>query len=145
MSAGLWLSHEAGHAVSAWFLRWAEPLLKVSIVPRGSAALGFAQYLPSENLLMSTEQMQDMICMALGGRAAEQLMLGRITTGKNPCSFLRHVTQLGVPYLDLNGQILQKQQIRLSTSRVFANAASPGMCLQKLPNSSGLLCVYCKA
>lgn len=73
--------HEAGHAVSAWFLRWAEPLLKVSIVPRGSAALGFAQYLPSENLLMSTEQMQDMICMALGGRAAEQLMLGRITTG----------------------------------------------------------------
>lgn len=76
--------HEAGHAVSAWFLRWAEPLLKVSIVPRGSAALGFAQYLPSENLLMTTEQMEDMICMALGGRAAEQLMLGRITTGGIP-------------------------------------------------------------
>ena len=74
--------HEAGHAVAAWFLRWAEPLLKVSIVPRGSAALGFAQYLPSENLLMTTEQMDDMICMALGGRAAEQIMLGRITTGK---------------------------------------------------------------
>ena len=73
--------HEAGHAVAAWFLRWAEPLLKVSIVPRGSAALGFAQYLPSENLLMNMEQMQDMICMALGGRAAEQIMLGRITTG----------------------------------------------------------------
>ena len=73
--------HEAGHAVAAWFLRWAEPLLKVSIVPRGSAALGFAQYLPSESLLMSTEQMNDMICMALGGRAAEQLLLGRITTG----------------------------------------------------------------
>ena len=73
--------HEAGHAVAAWFLRWAEPLLKVSIVPRGSAALGFAQYLPSENLLMNTEQMEDMICMALGGRAAEQIMLGRITTG----------------------------------------------------------------
>lgn len=73
--------HEAGHAVAAWFLRWAEPLLKVSIVPRGSAALGFAQYLPSENLLMTTEQMEDMICMALGGRAAEQLLLGRITTG----------------------------------------------------------------
>lgn len=74
--------HEAGHAVAAWFLRWAEPLLKVSIVPRGSAALGFAQYLPSENLLMTTEQMEDMICMALGGRAAEQIMLGRITTGE---------------------------------------------------------------
>lgn len=74
--------HEAGHAVAAWFLRWAEPLLKVSIVPRGSAALGFAQYLPNENLLMTTEQMEDMICMALGGRAAEQIMLGRITTGE---------------------------------------------------------------
>ena len=74
--------------MSAWFLRWAEPLLKVSIVPRGSAALGFAQYLPSENLLMSTEQMQDMICMALGGRAAEQIMLGKITTGMAHCLLL---------------------------------------------------------
>jgi len=47
--------HEAGHAVVGWFLEHAEPLLKVSIVPRGSAALGFAQYLPNENLLMTTE------------------------------------------------------------------------------------------
>ena len=46
--------HEAGHAVAAWFLEHAEPLLKVSIVPRGTAALGFAQYLPSENVLMTT-------------------------------------------------------------------------------------------
>lgn len=46
---------------------------QVSIVPRGSAALGFAQYLPNENVLMTTEQMNDMICMALGGRAAEQV------------------------------------------------------------------------
>ncbi|KAK9810016.1 hypothetical protein WJX72_003395 [[Myrmecia] bisecta] len=73
--------HEAGHAVVAWFLEHAEPLLKVSIVPRGSAALGFAQYLPSENLLMNTHQMLDMTCMALGGRAAEQIMLGKISTG----------------------------------------------------------------
>ena len=73
--------HEAGHAVAAWFLEHAEPLLKVSIVPRGSAALGFAQYLPSENLLMTQEQMLDMTCMALGGRASEQVMLGRISTG----------------------------------------------------------------
>ena len=55
--------------------------LQVSIVPRGSAALGFAQYLPSENLLMTTEQMRDMTCMALGGRAAEQVLLGKISTG----------------------------------------------------------------
>jgi ATP-dependent Zn protease len=73
--------HEAGHAVAAWFLQHAEPLLKVSIVPRGSAALGFAQYLPSENLLMTTEQIADMTCMALGGRAAEQILLGKISTG----------------------------------------------------------------
>ena len=74
--------HEAGHAVAAWFLEHAEPLLKVSIVPRGSAALGFAQYLPSENMLMTVEQMLDMTCMALGGRAAEQVMLGKISTGE---------------------------------------------------------------
>ena len=82
--------HEAGHAVAAWFLEHAEPLLKVSIVPRGSAALGFAQYLPSENLLMTVPQMTDMMCMALGGRAAEQVMLGKISTGVPflllPCS-----------------------------------------------------------
>ncbi len=76
--------HEAGHAVAAWFLEYAEPLLKVSIVPRGSAALGFAQYLPSENMLMTMEQMADMTCMALGGRAAEQVMLGKISTGRQP-------------------------------------------------------------
>jgi len=73
--------HEAGHAVVGWFLEHAEPLLKVSIVPRGTAALGFAQYLPNENLLMSPEQMNDMTCMTLGGRAAEQVMLGKISTG----------------------------------------------------------------
>ena len=73
--------HEAGHAGAAWFLEHAEPLLKVSIVPRGSAALGFAQYLPNENLLMTVQQMSDMMCMALGGRAAEQVLLGKISTG----------------------------------------------------------------
>lgn len=67
--------HEAGHAVTGWFLEHAEPLLKVSIVPRGTAALGFAQYLPNENLLMTKEQLLDMTCMTLGGRAAEQVMI----------------------------------------------------------------------
>lgn len=86
--------HEAGHAVAAWFLEHAEPLLKVSIVPRGSAALGFAQYLPSENLLMTVPQMTDMMCMALGGRAAEQVMLGKISTGET----LVHVA---LPLLDV--------------------------------------------
>ncbi|KAK3016419.1 hypothetical protein RJ639_007066 [Escallonia herrerae] len=61
--------HEAGHAVAGWFLEHAEPLLKVTIVPCGTAALGFAQYVPNENLLMTKEQLFDMTCMTLGGRA----------------------------------------------------------------------------
>lgn len=73
--------HEAGHAVTGWFLEHAEPLLKVSIVPRGTAALGFAQYVPNENLLYTKEQLFDMTCMTLGGRAAEQVLLGKISTG----------------------------------------------------------------
>ncbi|KAM7522173.1 hypothetical protein LguiA_012075 [Lonicera macranthoides] len=73
--------HESGHAVVGWFLEHAEPLLKVTIVPRGTAALGFAQYVPNENLLMTKEQLFDMTCMTLGGRAAEQVIVGRISTG----------------------------------------------------------------
>ncbi|XP_062084991.1 ATP-dependent zinc metalloprotease FTSH 10, mitochondrial-like [Humulus lupulus] len=73
--------HESGHAVAGWFLEYAEPLLKVTIVPRGTAALGFAQYVPNENLLMTKEQLFDMTCMTLGGRAAEQVILGKISTG----------------------------------------------------------------
>ncbi|KAG6693035.1 hypothetical protein I3842_10G143700 [Carya illinoinensis] len=67
--------HESGHAVAGWFLEHAEPLLKVTIVPRGTAALGFAQYVPNENLLMTKEQLFDVTCMTLGGRAAEQVIL----------------------------------------------------------------------
>ncbi|KAE8704526.1 ATP-dependent zinc metalloprotease FTSH 3 [Hibiscus syriacus] len=73
--------HESGHAVTGWFLEHAEPLLKVTIVPRGTAALGFAQYVPNENLLMTKEQLFDVTCMTLGGRAAEQVLLGKISTG----------------------------------------------------------------
>lgn len=65
--------HESGHAVAGWFLEHADPLLKVSIVPRGTAALGFAQYVPNEDLLLTKEQLFDMTCMTLGGRAAEQV------------------------------------------------------------------------
>ena len=73
--------HEAGHAVVGWFLEHAEPLLKVSIVPRGAAALGFAQYLPNENLLATEAQLVDTMCMTLGGRAAEQLVFAAVSTG----------------------------------------------------------------
>ena len=61
--------HEAGHAVAGWFLEHADPLLKVTIVPRGKGSLGYAQYLPKEISLHSTEAIVDMMCMALGGHA----------------------------------------------------------------------------
>jgi len=73
--------HEAGHAVCGWFLQHAHPLLKVSIIPRGGGALGYAQYLPKEDYLHSTSQLFDMMCMTLGGRAAEQVFFNSITTG----------------------------------------------------------------
>ena len=73
--------HEAGHAVAGWFLEHAHPLLKVSIIPRGAGALGYAQYLPKEKFLQSTGEMQDMMCMTLGGRVAEQIFFDSMTTG----------------------------------------------------------------
>ncbi|KAJ7374721.1 AFG3-like protein 2 [Desmophyllum pertusum] len=72
--------HEAGHAVAGWFLEHADPLLKVSIIPRGKG-LGYAQYLPREQYLYSTEQLLDRMCMTLGGRVSEQIFFDRITTG----------------------------------------------------------------
>eukprot|EP00003_Mantamonas_plastica_P024890 TRINITY_DN4748_c0_g1_i3.p1 TRINITY_DN4748_c0_g1~~TRINITY_DN4748_c0_g1_i3.p1 ORF type:complete len:382 (-),score=147.47 TRINITY_DN4748_c0_g1_i3:14-1159(-) len=73
--------HEAGHAVAGWYLEHADPLLKVSIVPRGNGALGYAQYLPTERNLYTKDQLLDMMCMTLGGRASENINFGRITTG----------------------------------------------------------------
>jgi len=98
--------HEAGHAVAGWFLEHTEPLLKVSIVPRGTAALGFAQYLPNENLLMTEQQMDDMMCMTLGGRAAEQVMLGRITTGaQNDLEKVTRMTYARVAVYGMNRKV----------------------------------------
>uniref|UniRef100_A0A8C4H7L8 AAA+ ATPase domain-containing protein n=1 Tax=Dicentrarchus labrax TaxID=13489 RepID=A0A8C4H7L8_DICLA len=82
--------HEAGHAVAGWFLEHADPLLKVSIVPRGKG-LGYAQYLPKEQYLFTREQLFDRMCMMLGGRVAEQIFFRRITTGAQ--DDLRKVTQ----------------------------------------------------
>ena len=72
--------HEAGHATVSWMLEHASPLIKVTIVPRGRS-LGAAWYLPEERQLTTTEQMLDEICSALGGRAAEDLFFGSISTG----------------------------------------------------------------
>ncbi|KAI8058322.1 peptidase family M41-domain-containing protein [Syncephalis plumigaleata] len=73
--------HEAGHAVAGWFLRYADPLLKVSIIPRGIGALGYAQYLPKDQYLYSTQQLLDRMCMTLGGRVSEEIFFDTITTG----------------------------------------------------------------
>ncbi len=73
--------HEAGHAICGWYLEHADPLLKVTIIPRGEAALGYAQYLPKEQYLYRTEQLYDMMCMTLGGRVAEDIVFNKISTG----------------------------------------------------------------
>ncbi|CAJ0936117.1 unnamed protein product, partial [Mesorhabditis belari] len=73
--------HEAGHALVGWMLEHTDALLKVTIIPRTSAALGFAQYCPRDKKLFTKEELFERMCMMLGGRAAENLKFGRITTG----------------------------------------------------------------
>jgi cell division protease FtsH len=93
--------HEAGHAIAGWFLEHADPLLKVSIVPRGVAALGYAQYLPKEQYLYRTEQLLDSMCMTLGGRAAEQIFFGKISTGAQ--NDLERITKLAYSMITMYG------------------------------------------
>lgn len=84
--------HEAGHAICGWYLEFAHPLVKVTIVPRGLAALGYAQYLPKEQYITRKEKLLDDICMTLGGRAAESVVFDKISTGAQ--SDLDHITKL---------------------------------------------------
>lgn len=93
--------HEAGHAVAGWYLEHADPLVKVTIVPRGVAALGYAQYLPREQYLYRTEQLFDEMCMTLGGRAAEDVIFGKISTGA--LSDLERVTKLAYSMVTMYG------------------------------------------
>ena len=93
--------HEAGHAVAGWFLQHAYPLLKVTIVPRGTAALGYAQYTPKEQYLHRTEDLIHRICMALGGRASEEIFFGKISTGA--ASDLQNVTQIAYSMVTVYG------------------------------------------
>lgn len=76
--------HEAGHAICGWYFQYADPLLKVSIIPRGSGALGYAQYLPAgggDMVLMNMKQMMDRMAMTLGGRVSEELHFETVTSG----------------------------------------------------------------
>ena len=93
--------HEAGHAIAGWFLEHADPLVKVSIVPRGIAALGYAQYLPKEQFLYQTEQLMDEMCMALGGRAAEEIKFAKISTGA--LSDLERITKMAYSIVSVYG------------------------------------------
>mmetsp|Transcript_12714 Transcript_12714/g.19535 ORF Transcript_12714/g.19535 Transcript_12714/m.19535 type:complete len:673 (+) Transcript_12714:117-2135(+) len=93
--------HEAGHAVAGWFLEHADPLMKVTIIPRSSGALGFAQYLPKEVFLRTSDQIMDTVCMALAGRAAEEIFFGRVTTGAS--DDLRRVTDMVYSTIQIYG------------------------------------------
>jgi cell division protease FtsH len=93
--------HEAGHAIAGWFLEHADPLVKVSIVPRGVAALGYAQYLPKEQFLYTTEQLMDEMSVSMGGRVAEDIVFGKISTGA--LSDLERITKLAYAMVKIYG------------------------------------------
>jgi AFG3 family protein len=93
--------HEAGHAICGWYLEHAYPLLKVTIVPRGTAALGYAQYTPKEQYLYNTDQLMDQICMTLGGRASEDIFFGKISTGAS--NDLQQITKIAYSMITVYG------------------------------------------
>jgi AFG3 family protein len=93
--------HEAGHAICGWYLEHAYPLLKVTIVPRGVAALGYAQYTPKEQYLYNTDQLFDQICMSLGGRASEELNFHKISTGAQ--NDLQQITRMAYAMVTVYG------------------------------------------
>jgi cell division protease FtsH len=93
--------HEAGHSICGWFLEHAYPLLKVTIVPRGTAALGYAQYTPKEQYLYNTDQLNDQICMTLGGRASEEIFFGKISTGAQ--NDLQQITRIAYSMVTVYG------------------------------------------
>jgi AFG3 family protein len=93
--------HEAGHAICGWYFEHAYPLLKVTIVPRGTAALGYAQYTPKEQYLYNIDQLMDQICMTLGGRASEELFFDKISTGAQ--NDLQQITKIAYSMVTVYG------------------------------------------
>lgn len=107
--------HEAGHAIAGWFLEHADPMVKVSIVPRGVAALGYAQYLPKEQYLYTEEQLLDSMCTMLGGRVAEDIIFGRVSTGAQ--NDLERITQMAYSIITLYGMNPKVGQISFNPNR----------------------------
>lgn len=101
--------HEAGHAICGWYLEHAYPLVKVTIVPRGAAALGYAQYLPRDQYLYRTEQLLDEMTATLGGRAAEDLVFSKISTGA--VSDLDRVTKMAYAMTTVYGMNTKVGQV----------------------------------
>ena len=115
--------HESGHAVAGWFLKHADPLLKVSIIPRSSGALGYAQYLPEEMSLYSKEALLDKMCAILGGRAAEDLFTQRITTGAS--DDFDKVTQMAYGMVQVYGMTDAVGMISFSPNKMQEYAFKP--------------------
>ncbi|CAL9734037.1 mitochondrial respiratory chain complexes assembly protein Afg3p [Monosporozyma servazzii] len=122
--------HEAGHAVCGWLLKYADPLLKVSIIPRGHGALGYAQYLPPDQYLISNEQFNHRMIMALGGRVSEELHFPSVTSGAH--DDFKKVTQMAnamVTSLGMSPKIGclsydQSDSVGMQINKPFSNKTS---------------------
>ena len=121
--------HEAGHASVSWLLQYADPLVKVTIVPRGKA-LGAAWYLPEERQLTTKEQMLDEMCALLGGRAAESVVLGKVSTGAlNDLERASKMAYAMVVYYGMSDKLanvsyFDSQQPDMSFSKPFSEATA---------------------
>jgi len=122
--------HEAGHAVAAWFLEHAAPLVKVTIIPRGIATLGYAQYLPKEQFICQESQLHDEICVLLAGRVAEKMMFGLLSTGAQndlerlTCMVYDMVSTYGMSSQVGNVSFRKAQQEEYSFTKPYAEATA---------------------
>jgi ATP-dependent Zn protease len=115
--------HEAGHAVAGWFLEHADPLLKVTIVPRSKGSLGWAQYLPKELGLYTQTQLYDEMCVALGGRAAEQVFFNTSTSGA--ADDLKKITKLAYHQIAVLGMGKKLGQLSFPRDEESDNFTKP--------------------
>ena len=107
--------HEAGHAIVGWFSEHTDPVVKVSIVPRGLSALGYAQHLPEERYLYTREALIDRMTMTIGGRVAEEIVFGRITTGAQ--NDLERITRMAYAMVVDYGMSERIGQVSFNLSR----------------------------
>jgi AFG3 family protein len=114
--------HEAGHAVSGWFLEGADPVIKVSILPRTKGSLGFAQNMPKETPLYTQQEFMDKICMILGGRVSEQIFFGSVTNGAS--DDLKKATQLAQTVVETFGMSEKAGLVSYNSSEKYYSEAT---------------------